>query len=523
MAWTIRQSARRWGRNGIGAALCLGLFPLAIIGAAKAPARLEPLRVLVVGGGPDLQNNQVAIESNVRYVGKLLPRGTERITLFADGNPQNATVLYEEDIHLLPTGERLLRTLLSGREGGDDNSLHYRKPNLEAKLDGASKRTEIEKAFERLTTASKSKKKPIFLYFTGHGSPDESGFNNNVMDLWGEKEQLSVRDLARHIQTLPPEIPVTLIMVQCYAGSFANLLFENGDPKGNAIGRDFAGYFAAIKERTAAGCTPEINEEEYHDFTSYFFAALTGKDRVGRTVSGTDYNGDGRVGMDEAYCYTLANDKSIDVPVCTSDVFLRRYLTVRDSEIFRAKWSDVVTWATPAQRFALESLSRTLHAAGEDRLNLAYEEGIIRTTRGNSGGDVRAELRRTTDRYRARRNELRRTLFSRFPDLKNENGSTLAALKKEASQWLANQADQTEWKEFLALDDTIFQLEKRTESQEENAARQMRFVRLGKSVVLMHLLRTSTETALITRFEKLIEAEGRSLLPNSEVSKQTSL
>src|ERR1043166_1338504 len=40
---------------------------------ANDPEAAEPLRVLIVGGGPDLANNQVAIESNVRYVGRLLP------------------------------------------------------------------------------------------------------------------------------------------------------------------------------------------------------------------------------------------------------------------------------------------------------------------------------------------------------------------------------------------------------------------------------------------------------------------
>ena len=314
MAWTARQPGSGQRRRG-GIILALGLCALPLGVSAKAPVRLEPLRVLVVGGGPDLQNNQVAIESNVRYVGKLLPRGTERITLFADGNPQSATVLYEEDIHALPTGERLLKTLVRERDSRDDNPLHYRKPNLNAKLDGASKNTEITKAFDRISDASKAKQKPVFLYFTGHGSPNAPTFENNHMDLWGEKERLTVRDLAQHLTKLPPEIPVTLVMVQCYSGAFSNLIFENGDPKGETISRDFAGFFAAIKERTAAGCTSELNEAEYHDFTSYFFAALTGKDRVGRTVTGTDYNGDGRVGMDEAYCYTLANDKSIDVPV----------------------------------------------------------------------------------------------------------------------------------------------------------------------------------------------------------------
>ena len=524
MAWTARQLGSRMRRGGIFLAWGLGLLPLAV--SAAAPVRIEPLRVLIVGGGPDLHNNQVAIESNVRYVGKLLPRGTERITLFADGNPQNATVLYEEDTHVLPTGERLLQTLLDNPASADDNPLHYRKPNLNAKLDGAAKRTEIAKAFDKLSDASKDRKKPIFLYFTGHGSPKEPDFENNHMDLWGEKEQLDVRDLAQHLTKLPPEIPVTLVMVQCYSGAFSNLIFEQGNPKGEAIGRDFAGFFAANKDRTAAGCTSELNEAEYHDFTSYFFAALTGKDRVGRTVTGTDYNGDGRIGMDEAYCYTLANDKSVDVPICTSDTFLRRFVTPKDVDVFRSKWDDVLLWATPAQRYALESLSRTLDYHGDDRLSVAYLEmlrGGGRRRNNSAGNDVYAELRRTFDRFRARREELRRVLFSRFPDLKDAKAANTAALKREAIQWLASQSEQTEWKEFLALDETAYKLEKQTESEEEGSARQMRFVRLCKSVVLAHQLHQSGDTALITRFEKLIEAEGRSLLPNTELPRRASL
>lgn len=482
--------------------------------SALTSAKLDPLRVLIVGGGPNPEYNQVAIESNVRYVGKLLPRGTERMTLFADGNPQNATVLYEEDTRLLPVGERLYKTLVRGRDAGDDNPLHYRKPNLGTKLDGASKRTEIERAFSKLNDASRANRKPVFLYFTGHGSPGSKDYENNVMDLWGEKERLPVRDLARHINTLPTEIPVTLVMVQCYSGAFANLIFENGDPQGDATGRDIAGFFAAIKERTAAGCTSELNEAEYHDFTSYFFAALTGTDRVGRTVSGTDYNGDGRVGMDEAYCYTLANDKSIDVPVCTSDTFLRRFVTTKDPEVFRAQWSDVLSWATPAQKYALQTLSRTTNYEGEDRLGKAYLDMMKNVPVNTGKGDIRADLRRAMDRFRARSSDLKRTLFSRFPDLKSERTSPTPALKREAIAWLSGQAEQTEWKEFLAADDAVYRLEKESESAEEMDAKRIRFVRLGKSVILAHTLRTSGAAALAARFEKLIEAEGRSLLPN---------
>src|SRR5205085_5078810 len=127
---------------------------------------------------------------------------------------------------------------------------------------------------------------------------------------------------------------------------------------------------AVTRERMAAGCTPELDEAEYHDFTSYFFAALSGRDRVGRTVTGADYNHDGRVGMDEAYAYSLAHDISIDVPVCTSDVFLRRAVVSDDSEVFQTPFSVVRSWAAPAQGAALDELSQTLKLTGENRVEV---------------------------------------------------------------------------------------------------------------------------------------------------------
>jgi hypothetical protein len=67
---------------------------------------------------------------------------------------------------------------------------------------------------------------------------------------------------------------------------------------------------------------------------------------VGRRVTGVDYNRDGRVGMDEAFYYTLANDRSIDVPVNTSDVFLRRFVTVPEEQLLSTRYATVRLWAT---------------------------------------------------------------------------------------------------------------------------------------------------------------------------------
>ena len=88
-------------------------------------------------------------------------------------------------------------------------------------------------------------------------------------------------------------------MVQCHAGGFAKLLFPGGDPKLTPLDRRFCGFYASLESQMAAGCTTEIDEAYYRDFTTYFVAALTGRDRLGRPSTGADYDKDGRVGMNE--------------------------------------------------------------------------------------------------------------------------------------------------------------------------------------------------------------------------------
>jgi hypothetical protein len=127
-----------------------------------------------------------------------------------------------------------------------------------------------------------------------------------------------------------------------------------------------------VPERVAAGCTPAINEAEYKDFTSYFFAALTGEDRLGRRVTGADYDADGRVGMHEAFAWTLVHDDSIDTPVCTSDAFLRRFSDVTDASIAPTSYATLRSWATDAQRAALDGLSEAVTLSGDDRVRQAF-------------------------------------------------------------------------------------------------------------------------------------------------------
>jgi len=503
-----------------GVALSLALLMLPLATRANDPKIDLPLRVLIVGGGPDLANNQVAIESNVRYVGKLLPPNTPHTTLFADGNPDRATVLFDDDTRPITDGERVLDILLPA---SDDAASHYRKPNLGLKLDGASRNADIERVFGQIgqEESINEKNHRLLLYFTGHGSPNQRGFDNNMYDLWAERRtannreatNLTVRELARQMARIPNEVPIDIVMVQCFSGAFGNLIFEGGDPNGDLIKRDFAGFFATVNNRVAAGCTSAVNEAEYRDFTSFFFAALTGRDRVGRRINGADYNGDGRIGMDEAYCYTLIHDDSIDVPVCTSDVFLRRFVAGEDREIFQTPYNTMLPWATPAQRTALEALSERLKLSGNDRLSTAFE---MRGKIDPSGRRPRTEARNAQQRFQSIQNDGRAQVLRLFPDLKLSDPVANKAARTAAVAQLNREAKEGKWKDLFDADEAFDRAMHKIEDQDIADSHLLRFIRLAKSVILAHRLREGNDAGLKTRFARLTEDEGRTVLPPVE-------
>ena len=299
-----------FSRHAAFAALLFGM------GSGSARAQTAPLTSLIVGGGPSPEMNQFAIESNVKYVDRVLGKSPHQI-LFADGAKTRAIIQFHNGT--LPSAQSTAFAFLFD-EDVSQGALSFRKTSLPI-IDGPSSKSAIVSQIEKLRLQNSTRN---LLYFTGHGGRGRNrDLENNLYYLWND-DTLDVRQLARTLQELPAKRPVVLIMVQCFSGAFANLIFQDGDPDKPYLDRDFCGFFAAVKERPAAGCTPEINEAEYEDFTSAFFSSLSGQTRVGQKTAGADYNGDGRVGMNEAFAHAVIHEDSIDVPVMTSDAFLRQ-------------------------------------------------------------------------------------------------------------------------------------------------------------------------------------------------------
>jgi hypothetical protein len=201
---------------------------------------------------------------------------------------------------------------------------------------------------------------PVFIYVTGHGGLNGGNMNNNHLVLW-DGDTLTVRAFGLFLGRLPSTTPVVTMMSQCYAGSFANFIHQDANPKRPVVAQPRCGFFATVKEMPSVGCTPEVDEADYQDYSSSFFAGLSGVSRTGSTVGSTDYNGDGRVSYSEAHAFAKVDEATPDLPVSTSEVWLQRRVSRRDRRrLLTTPLAEVMRTGRPEQRYVVEGLARKL-------------------------------------------------------------------------------------------------------------------------------------------------------------------
>ncbi len=546
-----RQLSQR--RMHFYAAAALFVLPAALaLPNARADVTRETLRTLIVGGGPNVNKNQVAIESNVRYVTRLLPNDHVTETLFADGDVNNPTVLYTPASAADNSPANVVFRELLGRQGrlggqggrrggrGQREGQEQQGQNQPAtgvstpaaqgapatappagsvkvphiaRLDGPATSASIESAFTKLGGLAGSAQ-PYFLYFTGHGNlvqtnRDKNYFENNHYALWNDG-RFTVQDLSQQIARLPQKESVVLVMVQCYSGAFGNVIFENGDPQANLADRDIVGFFASTKDRLAAGCSPSINEEYYRDFTSYFFAALTGRDRLDRPfVIKADYNDDGKIGLDEAFYWSLINDVSIDVPVATSDVFLERFVPLEGDTWQNTPYQTLLQWASPAQRIVLEELSKALELQGDQRVRDAQNLDVNRL-----GGTVREQQATLNREIQAIVEPKRQELLATFPNLNDRTNTNYEKERNETLQILEKEIAEGKWEQLTELLGQRSKQNSQVANPSVSTAKRLRFLRLAQKVVRDNTLRTQGEKQIQERYFRLLKEEARTdLLP----------
>lgn len=311
---------------------------------------------LVVAGGGSRASNEIALEKNVLYFQRTLKNlghNPDSATLFfANGNNGQATIRYID------------------RRGQE----RFKPPEI-PNLQGSATWENMKQWFEQ--QISDSSNRPIFFYFTGHGLP-------NSLILWQDRT-LSVDVLANQLDRLSEDTPVVMMMAQCYSGSFANFIYEGGDPSQPVALHTRCGFFATVETRPSVGCTPLVNEADYQDYSSSFFAGLSGITRIGESAPSADYNTDGRVSYAEAHAFAKVDEQTMDWPISTSEAWLQKQATETDlTRIFDRPIANLLSNARPEQQYVIDSLMKAFDLDKQQSLTQNFD----RVNRSQVSSDV---------------------------------------------------------------------------------------------------------------------------------------
>jgi hypothetical protein len=299
------------------------------------PKTSEP-NFLVIGGGASPESNEIALEKNILYFQRTLKNmgfnSPSTSIFFANGN----------------NGEASIRYLNPQRQE------KFKIPNIPG-LNGSANLNNLNNWVNQINL-NKSTHKPVFLYFTGHGILNKQNSNNNALMLWNNTP-VTVKKLSNTLDKLPQDSHIVTMMAQCFSGSFANYIYQDGNPNKTLVKQTRCGFFATIKTLPSVGCTPEVNEADYRDYSSSFFAGLSGINRIGQPVASADYDKDGRISYSEAHAFAKIDEKTSDLPVSTSEVWLQQKATEKDLEVlFDTPIIELQKIARPQQKYVISSL-----------------------------------------------------------------------------------------------------------------------------------------------------------------------
>jgi len=543
-------------------ALLVAVLP---VSAGTAPAADY---FLTIGGGYQPSGNQVSLEKNTqlfqRMLGEFYPEGADHTIFFADGADPGRDLQYVDPSFDVPKANRYLAELFNK---SDQIDYQYRNHEIDG-VAGPSAKPELDKWFNEVGRQLHAGDR-LFVYVTAHGgrSPDNKQPFDTVLHLWNH-QQIRMHDLVHLLDEVRDEVPVVLMMVQCYSGGFANSIFQEGNTEKGMSAANRCGFFATVHDRVAAGCTPDINEANYHEFSTSFFEALRAKTRFDEPVERPDYDGDGRTSLAEAYAYVVLTSNTIDIPVRTSDAFLRAYSKLPEQtaerpgrrrrggrpqqmaetapaeqepqsgepkacqdappkavpseepeaapQLLRAETDcdELLAVADPIDRAIIEGLSKTLELIRPNRALAAR----------NKSGEIEKE-RQQIDKQRGElfgeynriRNGMRQQVLEKWPEIGNPwHPLTTELLTTRASELVEIVEGHPQFARFQELEEKIEALDTQKMNFERTAVKCQRLLRALENVALAANLPQVATPEQIERYAQLRAAESTFFGPLTE-------
>ena len=298
---------------------------LAVVSAlALAPVSLVAAdHFWIIGGGPTPQASEAQIELNVQWVvesiREMAPDALIHV-FYANGDgPEPATVEHMAELDERASTFDALARVFGEQEG---NRLRYREHRIEGAEGGTAADALLPELGRQLAALEPGDQGMII--YNGHGSwaPDRA---SNALRLWGEST-LDVREFETLLSGVDAEVPIRFLFTQCYSGAFERAIHPGAEATLDLAPGNRCGFFAEDEDRLSEGCSASIKIGDYRDYTTFFFAALTGRTRLGDPVEGRrDWDGDGEVTPFDAHLYALVEGRNADLPRSTSEVYLERW------------------------------------------------------------------------------------------------------------------------------------------------------------------------------------------------------
>lgn len=353
--------------------------------------------VFIIGGGPTPAASQAQIELNVKWVIdslRTVDKGAVFHVYYASGNNSGKDIVSwvetpDDTRDLVP-----LARVFGAEEAAHEEFRRHQLPNVTGSTEAEALVKDLERGFSALGPGDR-----MTLIYNGHGLQGEDEGEGHVLRLWKDT-RLSVRELERLLTRVHPEVPVRMLFTQCYSGGFLHTIRPGGAREGALATGKRCGFAAESEDRESEGCSPSIKIGEYRDYTTYFFAALRGKTRLGGPVArDIDRNGDGVLSLHEAHLYVLRDADNADLPRSSSEMYLERW------QPWYLRWID--TGAVPDNeygRLAQELANRLGLSSGQ-----TFAAGRIRSRRDELSAKIDA-LRSEKTRLIESKAEIEKTL-----------------------------------------------------------------------------------------------------------------
>lgn len=483
---------------------------------------------LTIGGGYSKLGNQASLEANVVFFQQLLAdkhrKSRRHDIFFADGNDPDADlqVLADKPVKSDAPATDLLAALHRRRSGVSVTYRDHKVTQIAGPLDPKLIRDNLE----ALAKAARSGDR-LLIYVTAHGSEGAKDDHfNTTIDCWNNRK-ITAREFTTWLEQLPVEMPIVMVMAQCYCGGFAHSIFEGLDETKGLSSRLRAGFFAQQHDLPAAGCRPDIEHDE--EFSSYFWGALAGHTRNGAPIVGCDIDNNGSVSFAEAYAYAVIAGDTVDIPLRTSEVLLRTYsrLTAEKSGAApnaadaKAESADsvehgineppkLVTMTGKLEAFVTKNdlISSHIVAQLSKKLGLSLQDDVTAVMKAYDDSRGRPQTR-GRNRQGSGRRDLLKEVGGKWPELADERKWFDSPLLKSENQeqLLSDLKQLPSWKAFDERRQQMEAADKSADQRELRNVKLRRLIRAMEVVVLEKNLPSVAKPEIVERYRKLKSLE----------------